>query len=258
MNIIGNIPGGIKLLSSLKGTGKYRKKIESARAKGDDHQEQCLIRDIMHIWGAKICRSLGIDVEVEGEENLPQEGPVVYVANHQSYTDIFVACKVLSTVQFGFVAKRDLLNLPFYGKWLKRIRSIDLDRGDAKRTLQQFNEAGKLLNRGFSLLIFPEGTRSKGDFMAEFHQGSLALATRPKVPVIPVTFDGNYRSFEETGVFRPNRVKVTIHEKIETKDMDRKESRALASRVEDIVRSALPGEGRVGISEDSTPAEKEA
>ena len=92
---------------------------------------------------------------------------------------------------------------------------------------------------GFSLLIFPEGTRSKGPEMGEFHAGSLKLATKPEVPVIPITIDGSYRAFEDNGIFKGCTVRYTIHEPIETKGMSRDEKAGLAERVEKIVRSGL-------------------
>ena len=176
---------------------------------------------------------------MEGREYLPKSGPVVYVSNHQSYADIIVHCAVLDTVQFGFIAKQNLADIPLYGQCIKDIRSVMMNRDDARESLKAIMEAIDLIKKGFSILIFPEGTRSKGHEMAHFKRCSLRLATKPGVPVIPITIDGTYKIYEESGVIRPAKVRYIIHPPIETAGMDRKEASDLAERTEEIVRSAL-------------------
>ena len=171
-------------------------------------------------------------------EYLPKSGPVVYVSNHQSYADIIVHCAVLDTVQFGFIAKQNLADIPLYGQCIKDIRSVMMNRDDARESLKAIMEAIDLIKKGFSILIFPEGTRSKGHEMAHFKRGSLRLATKPGVPVIPITIDGTYKVYEESGVISPAKVRYIIHPPIETAGMDRKEAADLAERTEEI-RSGL-------------------
>ena len=107
MKIFANIPQGIKILNALKIFKKPRKLIYEARAREDFETERKYILESTSAWGKLLCSRLGVEIEVEGRENLPKQGPVVYVSNHQSYADIIVHCAVLDTVQFGFVARQN-------------------------------------------------------------------------------------------------------------------------------------------------------
>ena len=239
MKIFANIPQGIKILNALKIFKKPRKLIYEARAREDFETERKYILESTSTWGKLLCSKLGVEIEVEGREFLPKSGPVVYVSNHQSYADIIVHCAVLDTVQFGFIAKQNLADIPLYGQCIKDIRSVMMNRDDPRESLKAIMEAIDLIKKGFSILIFPEGTRSKGHELAHFKRGSLRLATKPGVPVIPITIDGTYRIYEESGVIRPAKVRYIIHPPIETAGMDKKEAADLAERTEEIVRSGL-------------------
>ena len=239
MIILRNIPNAIRIVRATNDFGILREQIYLARGKGQFERERRMILLAESRWGKRLCESVGINIEVTGRENLPTKGPVLYVSNHQSYADIPVHCAVLDTIQFGFVAKKELRKLPVYGPFIEDIRSVLIDRTNAKTSMKAILEGISYINDGFSLLIFPEGTRSKGPEIGEFHAGSLKLATKPEVPVIPITMDGSYRAFEDNGMFKGCNVRYTIHKPIETKGMSRQEKANLAEEVEQIVRSAF-------------------
>lgn len=239
MKIIPNIPQAVKLIDAFKYFRKQRKDIYEYRAKENFEKEREYILNATSDWGKHVCNMLGIEIEAEGLENLPEEGPVVYVSNHQSYADIAVACAMLDKFQFGFIAKNTLEKIPMYGQGIKDIRSIMIEREDARESLRAIKEGIELIENGFSLYIFPEGTRSRCHDMAQFKKGSLKLATKPGVPVVPITIDGTYKVFEEKGVISPAKVRFIVHPPIETKGMERKEANNLAETVEEIVRSRL-------------------
>ena len=73
-------------------------------------------------------RSFGATIDVKGRENLPTEGPVVYVCNHQGYADIIALCAALDTIQFGYVAKKELAKVPLYGDWILEVLSVLIER----------------------------------------------------------------------------------------------------------------------------------
>lgn len=239
MVIFRNIPALFKLYGSLPQLGKLKKQIDSANAAGEYEDERRYIRQACDKWSDALIRSFGMDLHVEGKENLPKEGPVVFVSNHQGYADIIMLMAALDTIQFGFVAKDDLIKIPLFGKWILRIRSVSMHRDEAKEAVKAILEGIRYIKDGFSLLIFPEGTRSKGPEMGEFKKGAFKLATKPKVPIVPVTVHGSYRVFEETGVFRGTRVDIVIHPQVETKDLGKHDETALVHQVESTIRDSL-------------------
>lgn len=243
MKIFANILPLISIYQAVRTLNAYKKEIDRAKAAGDDAREQEYILKATDKWGREIVRRFAINLVIKGEENIPAEGPVLYVANHQGYGDIPVCAAALNKIQFAFIAKEDLMRIPVFGKWIERIRSISLDRGDARASLKAIEEAILLIKRGYSMLIFPEGTRSKGGPVQEFKRGSLRLATKPGIPVVPITIDGTFRIYEETGRVRKGQtVILTIHPMIKTAGMEKSRQSELAAEVEKIVKSGLEQE----------------
>lgn len=239
MRILGNAVPGIKILAALKWFQKNKKEIFDAREKEDYETERKYILKSTSDWGKNLCRELGIEIDVEGRENLPDSGPAVFIANHQGYADIPVMCAVLDRFQFGFVAKEELRRIPLYGKAILDIRSVLMNRDDTKASVRSIFEGIDLIKKGFSLCIFPEGTRSRSEEMGEFHKGSFKLALKPKVPVIPVSINGTYRVFEATGKITGTKVKVVIHPAIQTANLDREQQNRLPEQVEETVRKGI-------------------
>lgn len=239
MKIIRNIPQVIKIYRSLKYLNEYKKEIDSGRISGDIKKEKENILKATKTWGSKLSEMIGVEITVSGIENLPEKSPVVYVSNHQGYADIVVLCAVLDTVQFGFIAKNGLEKVPLYGTWIKRIRSILIERDDPRESLKAISRGIDYINLGFSLLIFPEGTRSRGPVMGDFKKGSLKLATKPQVPIIPVSINDTWHIYEETGIVTPHPVRVMIHPAIETASLDKEQEKALTEKVRAVINKGL-------------------
>lgn len=239
MNIIGNIPSIFKAVKNYQILEKHRKTILKAQEEGDQATEMKHISEATSTWAAKMCEDFKVEIEVTGRENLPKEGPVVYMANHQGYGDIVALFKELNTFQFGFIAKKELAKLPLYGKWMPITNSIAMDRGNPRASLKAISDGAKLLKEGYSLAIFPEGTRSKGPDMNEFKAGAMKLATKAKAPIIPITIDDSYKVYEETGIFIPGKIKLMIHPAIETKDLTKEEEKHLSDKVFNIINDGL-------------------
>ena len=239
MVIFRNIPALFKLYGSLPKLQTLKKQIDSAREAKEYEAERKYIRQACDIWSDTLIKSFGMELHVSGKENLPTEGPVVFVSNHQGYADIIMQLAALDTIQFGFVAKDDLIKIPLFGKWILRIRSVSMHRDETKEAVKAILEGIKYIKDGFSLMIFPEGTRSKGPEMGKFKKGAFKLATKPKVPIVPVTIHGSYRAFEDNGVFKGARVDVVVHPPVETKDLSKQDETALVNQVETTIRDSL-------------------
>ena len=239
MKIFPNIPAAIRLMRDVKYFNKNLKRIEAAKAAGDFEEERRWILDSTSTFGPMIMEQFGCDLHIQGEENIPDEGPVVIMANHQGYADIPVLMAVFRKFQFGFIAKEYLAKLPMYGPWIPRIRGVYIENDNPRAALKAINTGIEYIGEGFSMAICPEGTRSKGGPVAPFMKGAMKLATKPGVPIIPVSINGTYRMFEETGVARGARIDVIVHPPIETADMSRQEEKALTDRVEGIIREGV-------------------
>nr|WP_315021263.1 lysophospholipid acyltransferase family protein [uncultured Aminipila sp.] len=240
MKIIRNIPMIVEFVSALPELRRHKKNIYKYRALEDLEKEREFILKATSTWGKRLLNDLNIALNIIGKENMPESGPVVFVANHQGYGDIPTCCAALDKFQTGFIAKSSLSKLPLYGEWIKNIRSVMIEREDPRESLRAIETAIDFIKQGFSIVVFPEGHRSKGGEMGEFKKGSLRLATKPGVPIVPISINGTYRLFEEKGYMQGNfKVDFLIHPAIETSGLSRSEASNLAGTVEQIVKQGL-------------------
>ena len=238
MKIIRSIPFFLWFCGCLLRMSGMRRRITKYREAGEVEKEIAEIRAAEDFWGPALCQRAGITIRVKGLEHIP-EGPVVFVSNHQSYFDIPVFFAAIRTKQMGFVAKKELGKLPLFGEWVGNVRSIFLEREDPRASLKAFDLAGEYLEKGFSMVICPEGTRSRASRIGEFRKGSIRLATKAQVPVVPVSLDGTYHAYEEKGYIAPAEVDFVIHPAIQTKDLSKKEVSELSDTVEAIIRKGF-------------------
>ena len=240
MKIIRNIPNGIKLFRSVSIFNKHLDEITRLREEGKKEEERALLADATGQWVNNVIDIFDITVNVKGRENIPMDRPCVFYANHQGYADIIVMLKAAEGKQIGFIANDSLEKVPYFGKWIKAIHGVFIQRGDAKAALRSIQAGVNEIKDGYSMVIFPEGTRSHCHEMGEFKAGSFKLATKAKVPVVPVTIDGTYHMFEDREIITPGTtVNMIIHPPIETADLERKEAAELHTAVENIVREGL-------------------
>ena len=128
------------------------------------------------------------DISISGLENIDKNRTYIIVANHQSLADIVVIYK--TRIQFKWVAKESLFDVPIIGWNMTLARHIKLSRGKFGSIKQIYREAAEWLRHGMSVLFVPEGTRSETNEMGEFQNGAFKLAIKEKVPVLPILIEG--------------------------------------------------------------------
>jgi len=128
------------------------------------------------------------NIAASGLENIDHNRTYVIIANHRSLADIVVMYK--TRMQFKWVAKDSLFNVPFIGWNLSIARHIKIERGRFSSIKKVYRDAAHWLRGGMSVLFFPEGTRSETDEMREFQNGAFKLAIKEKVPILPMSIEG--------------------------------------------------------------------
>ena len=129
-------------------------------------------------------------LKVSGLEHIEHQKTYVIIANHQSMADIVALYQ--TKMQFKWVAKASLFNVPFIGWCLSLIKHIKLTRGDFSSIKAIYQEASRWLRKDMSVLFFPEGTRSSSDKMGEFQNGAFKLAIKEKKPILPICLKGTH------------------------------------------------------------------
>ncbi len=187
-------------------------------------------------WSWLILKTCGVRVREEGLDNVPHE-TAIYCVNHQSAMDIPILFVHLP-VQFRFLAKRPLFNLPFLGWHLSRSGHIPVDRGQPRKAFRSFDQAAERIRSGVPVVLFPEGTRSRDGELHAFKGGSFYLALEAGVPIVPITLNGTRHVHEpDTLHVRSGQTEMIIHPPISTAGLTSQDVDALSARVRSCIAS---------------------
>ncbi len=198
-------------------------------------------------WSRLILVTTGVRVTVDGLERLEPGRTYVFVSNHQSIYDIPILFWSLP-YQLRIIAKESLGNFPFLGWHLRRTGHMLVDRRHPDRA-RIFGWASRLTANGLSLIVFPEGTRSRDGRVARFKGGGFLLALQAGLPVVPLSIVGSRHVMLKGRLATyPGSVRLVIHEPMDTRelsDVDRKEfgervRRVIAPDAESDVDAAPP------------------
>ncbi len=172
---------------------------------------------IARAWARMLLAISGVKVHVEGLEKITEDGSYVFVSNHLSYMDTPVVLASIP-VQFRFLAKRGLFQIPFMGWHLARAGHIPVPRGDARAAVKTMTIAAQIVKeQGISLLIFPEGGRSRKGEMRPFMEGAAYIAIRAGVPLVPIGLIGTREVLPYgSGIIRSGEVTMRIGDPIPT------------------------------------------
>jgi 1-acyl-sn-glycerol-3-phosphate acyltransferase len=198
-----------------------------------------LIYQLTRAWARMLIRTINCKVKVRGGENIPREGGVCFVSNHCGYFDIVLILAVAGR-QTGFIAKKELVFLPLINLWILLIGGFFIDRSSPRKSLATIKSAVKRIQNGESIVIFPEGHRSKGRGLLPFHSGSFKLAIDAGAPIIPVAITGGYEVFEKTGRAMASPLWITFGKPVMPKDIPGGNRRQfLSGRVREMIAAAL-------------------
>lgn len=186
-------------------------------------------------WANSILWVSRVKVTVSGAEKLDPQQSYIYMANHQSNADIPLLLGRLP-VQFRWLAKAELFRIPIFGRAMRGVGYISLDRSNRKSAFESLNRAARTIRNGTSVLIFPEGTRSRDGRILPFKKGGFVLAVDSGVPIVPIIIRGT-QAIIPKGHFmiRPAPVTLEILAPVETAGYTRKTKDALLEHIRSIL-----------------------
>ncbi|MDD6254541.1 MAG: lysophospholipid acyltransferase family protein [Eubacteriales bacterium] len=207
-----------------------KRRIHRLMKKGDTLTARMFVESRVRHWALAMLRFAGVTVEVRGIENIPK-APVLFVPNHQSDWDIMVVEAYLPPC--GILAKKELSHIPLISEWMRMLGAIFIDRGNARQSVKALMDVEKKLAGGENFIIFPEGTRSRGENIGEFKSGAFRVALKRGFPIVPVSIDGTYKIMEANKGhwIKPGHVIMTILPPIETENMDKTAQKTIGEKV---------------------------
>ena len=178
-------------------------------------------------------------VYVKGAEKIDPNQTYIIVSNHQSMMDVPLIGRALPLV-FRFVSKKEVCKIPFLG-WMIWLRGdITIDRGGAKSAKGMLMQSKELISQGVSIMMFPEGTRTKTGKVGRFKEGAFMVAKINSLPIIPVVVEGTWEmnNYISNYLKIPTTFGLTILDPISKEDVDRMSLKELTNHTQNVILSA--------------------
>jgi len=187
---------------------------------------------IVKRWSYFFLKIPPVRYEIDGIDKVDPAQRYIVASNHLSLFDIPMLFYALP-LHGRFVSKKEIFKIPLVGRAMRTIGIIEVDRSSGSSSRRTISEGVKIAaDRGYSLIVFPEGTRSRDGELLRFKKGAFRIAIDTGLPLLPVVIEGTDRiSRAGSRLFFPGRARVVVLDPIETKDMTNKE------HLNDLVRS---------------------
>lgn len=206
----------------------------------------------------RLCiRITGSTVTVIGEENVPKDTAVLYIANHRSFFDVLLTYVRVPRCT-GYIAKYEMKHIPLLHAWMCLLHCLFLNREDLRQGMETILAAIDDIKNGVSVCIFPEGTRPKDTSeleMLPFHKGSFKIATKTGCPIVPIALCGTSQIFEDhLPMIRPAHVTLEYGRPIYPDTLTKEEKKDLEQYTQDIILEMLK-KNSSGPSISASPAD---
>lgn len=176
---------------------------------------------------------------IKGKEKIDRKSVYIMVSNHQSGADIMVLYKTHAT--FKWVSKKSLFFYPFIGwnMWLNRYIPIERTRGKSK--LHMMDKSEKAVRAGNSLMLFPEGTRSRDGNLQPFKSGAFRIALETKTPILPIVIKGTFDAIRKGSLIinKNYHLEAVILDPLPYSAYKDLKPNEIAARVHDIIQAEI-------------------
>lgn len=210
------------------------------------------IEGVIARWSRTWLRAADVELEVRGGEFFDPNQSYVVVSNHRSNLDIpahFLA--VPNPIRF--LAKSELFRIPLLGITMRKIGIVEVDRARGAAIHGELNEsASDNIQQSRSLMVYPEGTRSRDGVMQEFKKGAFAIAIENGLPVVPITTYGSYQAWPAQRLVKGGRVITVIGDAIPTDAMTKADVGNLTIQVRSQILATFEQLASAGSSADSS------
>lgn len=221
----------IYLVLSLPALYKMKSLIKSEKVKDID--------ELVYKYTGKMARYFfkltGSTVNITGLEKIPDNQQVLYICNHNNQLDSAVIHGYIKKPK-GFISIIEVGKIPILNSWMKCMKCVFLDRSNPRQMIVCIDEATESLKNGQSMVIFPEGKVADGSEVGEFKKGSLRLAIKAGVPIVPITMKGSAGITNKKGLnIKAAHVECVISDPITATVSNKVEENNLVEHVRNII-----------------------
>lgn len=201
-----------------------------------DRYSPMIYKGVIQTWSKAILIAANIRAEVSGKENIKPGNSYIVISNHQSHLDIPVLVYNLP-LRLTFLAKKELFKIPFFGWGMQAAGVLKVDRSNKSKAVQTLKKAERIIvERKFSVMAFPEGTRSNDGAIHDFKKGSFVMAISTGLPILPVSIKGTYDMLPKKKLqIKPGKVRVKIYPPIDTREYRLEDRQDLVKKSHQII-----------------------
>ena len=189
-------------------------------------------------WAKTSLALTGLRVEIRGLERLHPEQTYIFMPNHASFLDIILAYAYIP-FNLRIITKKEIFWIPIMGWALKRSGQIPMDRANPRKGLASLRRASHLLQRGISIVVLPEGTRTSDGKIKDFKATLFILPIRSRIPVVPVRIEGTFDALKRGSILlNPVPLKITFYDPIPPRSFDDHDRGLYAKKVQEVLSSS--------------------
>ena len=187
-----------------------------------------------HTWAPWILKMTEFEVDLEQESDIDWSRPYFVASNHQSFLDIPVLFYIVPS-NLHFVVKKELGRVPFLAGYIRNMGMVFVDRRDRESSIRSIGNAAQMAADGHTILLFPEGTRSRDGELGVLKTGMLAAAIESGTPVLPVTLVGTGEGMAPGWIprYRPGQVYARFGSPLPTDHLKIEDRSLLAEQLRD-------------------------
>ena len=191
------------------------------------------------VWSRVICALGLVRVRIVGQENYDPKQSYIFIANHQSILDIFLIYGWLDS-RFKWIMKQEIRKIPLVGKACEAAGHIFIDRSNAIKAKHSIEKAEERLRNGSSVVIFPEGSRTRTGVIGKFKRGAFSIAADLHLPVVPITIRGAFDALPPHSLYmKPGCIEMIIHKPIDTTNLTHDNLNEFIAQTHDIIAHEL-------------------
>jgi 1-acyl-sn-glycerol-3-phosphate acyltransferase len=191
------------------------------------------------MWCGVVATFTGITTSLHGGEKIDPKQSYIITPNHQGNADILALRNTLP-LKYLWVIKQSLVRIPFFGWGLAATGAIALDRSKKSEALARLQGSAGSLGDGWSILTYPEGTRTPDGQLLPFKKGAFMLAVQTGIPILPITINGAHKLFPKNSIaIKAGHITVTVSDPIPTRGLTEDDVPELMRKTREAVEQHL-------------------
>ncbi len=225
-----------KFFTTLLERTSELKKVQEMKKTQSWREYRPFVDEILYDWLNPMVDMAGVKFEATGIDKIPENEPIIYTPNHAGAFDI-PAIVLTAPKPPIFMAKKELGKIPVLKNWMDAVDCVFVDRNNKNSAHSSLQQAIDAVKDGRSIVVFPEGTRSKTGELGEFRGGAMKIAMETGAKVVPVLLEGTRDRLEATGNVTAGTVYVTYLDPIETKGLTKEDFFKMPAEIKDLIQA---------------------